>query len=105
MRLTNTHTFRPNSDGYAAVFEEDMCLRISLDRDVKLNVISITRIGKEIATILPPVDPTSVFERLANALFGEVKSMDICRILDNQGDYFRLSAPISVLKSAAVDSS
>ena len=99
------HTFKPDSDGWAAVVEGNLCLRIHIDREVKLNVIPITRVGKEIATILPPVDPRSVFKRLANALPGEVKSIDICRILAKHQDQVRVSDPIEVLRPGTADSS
>ena len=44
------HVFKPDSGGFAAVFEGCLCLRIHLDREVKLDVIGLTRVGKEIAT-------------------------------------------------------
>ena len=97
------HTFKPGPDGYVGVFEGDMCLRIHIDREVKLGVIPITRVGREIATILPPVDPRSIFRRLASALSGEVKSMDICRILAEHQDHVRVSDPIEILKPATAD--
>ena len=97
------HTFKPGPDGYVGVFEGDMCLRMHIDREVKLNVILITRVGREIATILPPVDPRSIFRRLASALSGEVKSMDICRILAKHQDHVRVSDPIEILKPATAD--
>ena len=99
------HTFKPGPDGCAEVFEGDLCLRIHIDRQVSLNVIPITRVGKEIATILPPVDPRSVFKRLANALPGEVKSIDICRILEKHQNQVRVSGPIEVLRPGTADSS
>ena len=98
------HTFKPGPDGYVGVFEGDMCLRIHIDREVKVSVIPITRVGREIATILPPVDPRSIFRRLASALSGEVKSMDICRILAEHQDHVRVSGPIEILKPETADS-
>ncbi len=98
------HTFKPGPDGIAGVFEGNLCLRIHIDREVKLKVIPITRVGKEIAAILPPVDPRSVFRRLANALSGEVKSMDICQVLEEQQDHVRVSDPIEILRPATPDS-
>ena len=99
------HTFDPGSQGFALVLEGDLCLRIHLDKAVKLGVIPITRVGKEIATILPSVDPRSVFTRLAKALHGDAKSIDICRILEEHQDHVRVSDPIEILKPAAANSS
>ena len=99
------HRFNPGSQGFAWVLEGDLCLRIHLDRAVQLRVIPITRVGKEITTILPPVDPRSVFTRLAKALHGDARSIDICQILENHQDHVRVSDPIEILKPAAADSS
>ncbi len=99
------HTFTPGSDGYTGVIEGDLYLRIHIDRKVQLEVIPMTRVGKEIATILPLVDPRSIFKRLANSLSDEVKSMDIRRILSKHKDYVQLSDPIEILKPAAAESS
>ena len=99
------HTFDPGSQGFASVLEGGLCLRIHLDKTVKLGVIPITRVGKEIATILPSVDPRSGFTRLAKALHGDAKSIDICQILEEHQDHVRVSDPIEILKPAAADSS
>ena len=98
------HTFKPNN-GRSVVCEGNLCLRIHIDREVQLNVIPITRVGKEIATILPPVDPKSVLRRVANVLPGDVKSMDICRILEKRQDQIQVSDPIEVLRPRTTDSS
>ena len=99
------HTFDPESQGFVPVLEGDLCLRIHLDKTVQLAVIPITRVGREIVTILPSVDPRSVFARLAKALHGDAKSMDICQVLEEHQDHVRLSDPIEILKPAAADSS
>ena len=98
------HTFDPGSQGFAFVIEGDLCLRIHLDRAVNLAVIPITRIGKEIAAILPPVDPRSVFMRLAKALSGDANSIDICQTLETHQDHVRVSSPIEIIKPAPVNS-
>ena len=97
------HVFKPDTNGLRAVFEGNLCLRIYLDREVRLNVIGLTRVGKEIATILPPVDPRAVFAKLATVLHGEVKSMDVCQILEENQGHVRLSDPIEILKPATSD--
>ncbi len=90
--------FKPNSDGFAALFEGDLCLRIQIDNEVKLPVIGLTRVGKELASILPPVDPMSVFRKVAAAFPSNITSADICRILSEHQDDVRVSDPIGVLK-------
>lgn len=64
----------------------------------------ITRIGQEIARILPPVDPMAVLRRLGDAVRNEVKSMDIRRVVSIEQGEARVSDPIEVLKPAATDS-
>ena len=98
------HTFDPEEQGCAVVIEGDLCLRIHIDKPVKLSVIRMTRVGKEIANILPPVDPRSVLTRLASALHGHAKSIDICRVLGKNQDQVRVSDPIKILKPANTDS-
>lgn len=97
------HTIDPGSQGFATVFEGDLCLRIHLDKALKFNVVPITRAGLEIASILPPVDPRAVFVRLAKAFHDDAKSIDICRIIERHQDGVCLSVPIEVLKSADVN--
>ena len=50
------HPLLPGADEYALAIEGDLCLRVRTDGKTSLDVIPITRIGQEIATILPPVD-------------------------------------------------
>ena len=89
--------FTPDSNGIAALFEGDLCLRMHIDREVQLGIIPFTRVGKEIASILPPVDPMSILKRLASSLPDEVKSIDICRVLSEHQDHVRVSDPIEVV--------
>lgn len=96
--------FEPNSNGFVALFEGNLCLRMHIDHELKLKVIPFTRVGIEIASILPPVDPTIILMRLANSLPNEVKSIDICRVLSRHQDHIRLSGPIQVLRSETTDS-
>ncbi len=93
------YIFKPDPDGFAALFEGHLCLRIRLGNEVKLSVIGLTRVGKELASILPPVDPISVFRKVAAALPGEIQSADICRILAEDQEHVRLSDPIEILRS------
>ena len=94
------NTFEPDSNGNAALFEGDLCLRVQLQGPVQLGIIPITRIGQEIARILSPVNPLAVLKRVAQALHREAAALDIRRVLaiDHRGA--RLSDPIEVLKSA-----
>ncbi|MDE0303257.1 MAG: DUF2806 domain-containing protein [Albidovulum sp.] len=99
------HNFNPGSQGFAVLPEGDLCLRIHFDQKVPLKVIPMTRVGREIAAILPSVDPRSVFKRLATALHGNAKSIDICQILEKRDDQILLSNPIEILNPANASTS
>ena len=99
-----TRMFEPDSSKVAAAFEGDLCLRMQTDRPLKVKTILITRIGQEIAKILPPVDRMAVLKRLGEAVRNEVESMDIRRVLSIGQGSARVSDPIEVLKPAASDS-
>ena len=93
----DSHTPRPHySNGNAALFEGDLCLRVQLQGPVQLGIIPITRIGQEIARISSPVDPLAVLKRVGQALHREATALDIRRVLaiDHRGT--RLSDPIEV---------
>ena len=100
-----TRTFEPDSSKVAAAFEGDLCLRMQTVRPVNVEAILITRIGQEIARILPPVDPMAVLKRLGEAVRNNVESMDICRVLSKVQGGVRVSDPIEVLKPAAATDS
>ena len=97
--------FEPGSNGSVDIFEGDLCLsfRPNSVYGVALPVIAITRIGQEIARILPPVDQMAVLRRVGAALLDEVECMDICRVVSRHSGNTQLSTPIEVLKSASVD--
>ena len=58
----------PDSSKSIGIIEGAWCLRMQSARPVKVEVIPITRIGQEIATILPPVDSMAVLRRLGEAV-------------------------------------
>lgn len=91
-------TFKPDSNGFSGVLEGDLCLRMHIDHVVELGIIPFTRVGKEIASILSPVDPLSVLNKLGKSLPSTVKSIDICRVLAKDQNQVKLSAPIQVLR-------
>lgn len=62
------HVFKPDQNGFATLIESNLCLRIFTEHEVRLPVIGLTQVGKEIATILPPVDSKPVLKRVAVAL-------------------------------------
>ena len=97
-------TFDGDPIKYVAAVEGDLCLRIKTNRSVKVEIIPLTRIGREIAKILPPVDRMAVLKRLGEAVGHEVESMDICRVLSIEQGGARVSDPIEVLEPAASDS-
>ena len=61
------HPLLPGADGYALAIEGDLCLRVRTDGKTSLDVIPITRVGQEIATIFSPVGASAVLERVAAA--------------------------------------
>ena len=98
------HTFDPGSGKELVTVEGDLCLRMQTKHPVTVGAILITRIGQEIARILPPVDPMAVLKRLGEAMRDEVESMDIRRVLSEVQGSARVSDPIEVLKPAPTDS-
>ena len=98
-------SFEPGPEGFLVIYEGDRCLylRPRSKRGVSLPVIAITRIGQEIAKILPPVDRMAVLRRVGEALRGQVECMDIRQVVFRRSGKVQLSPPIEVLKSASVD--
>lgn len=96
---SDTWTLEPNASGFAAVVEGDYCLRVQVGAPVGVRVIPITRVGQQIALILPKVDPIAALKNLAEALSDEAQSMYLHRVLSSPGRRRQLSPPIEVLKA------
>ena len=89
----------PGSDGKGTLRENNLLLLMEMRRPVELSIIPLTRIGREIATILPPADPLMVLERVGEAIRDKVTSMEIRRIVQaTNGRY--VTAPLKTLKAA-----
>ncbi|MCY4301784.1 MAG: DUF2806 domain-containing protein [Aestuariivita sp.] len=86
--------FEPGNEKIVLLPEGNLCFRVYTDKIIKLAVIELTNAGREIATILPPVDPMSMFEKLAEAFKGKAKSADVCKINKKEENQMFLSDPI-----------
>ena len=91
--------FSPDADGYAAIFVENLCLRLRLDGEARLKIVPLTRIGQEVASLLAPVDEMAVLKRVAERLRASAKAMDICKVVSER-DGMALLDPIEVLKAS-----
>jgi len=84
--------------GVVSFVEGDLCLRMQSDTDVRYRIIPLTRIGKEVATLLDPVDPQAVLRNLAQSLPEDITPMALHRIESEQEDTFVLGPPLEVLR-------
>ena len=78
--------------------EGDYLLRAGAKKSIKLEVIRITRVGREITSILPPTDKVSVLEHIANKIENKVSWLEIHKIVKEEGSNF-LSNPIKIIKT------
>lgn len=69
--------------GYVHWREGDWVLACRTKATLRLQVIGLTRVGREIAGILPPPDPLEVLERIAERLADRVKSREIRPVPDS----------------------
>ena len=96
-------SFPLNENNTLFLFEGHLCIiLVSENNDpIKCPVIPLTRAGKEIATILPPVDPMEVLRRLGETVKDSVIEIRIHQILQRDGDELILMPqPLEVLKKA-----
>lgn len=85
--------FTPEN-GFAAVEEGGLCLRIHTESEIQLKIIGLTTAGREIAGILlSPVNPMSVFEKLAEAVQESATSVDVCKTVAIHGDHIFMEKP------------
>ena len=97
--MEKTHPSLPGElGGFVAIVEGDLYLRIHTSENVRYRIIHLTRLGIEIATLLPPVDPLAVLRNLAQTLPQELASMDICRMEPDQTGFRILQPPIKVVR-------
>ena len=91
-------TISSDSDGRGFLREQHLLLVLESQKPVEFPVISLTRAGSEIASILPPVDPQAVLEQVGRAIRDKVTSMEIRRIVDKTGTRYN-TAPYKILKA------
>lgn len=87
-------TFSPDERGLVLIEEGNMCLLIHTDKKISIKVIDLTVAGRQIATILPPVEPMPMFEKVVEVMKNQASSIEVCEILEDLGDNVRLSDPI-----------
>lgn len=85
-------TIPVNEDGLAFYPMENFCLRLkSGKKKLRFPVIYITRIGREVISILPPVGPVSALKQIAARLSDDVEEAIIFRVGEQLGsDVFAL---------------
>ena len=81
--------------------EGDYLLRAGAKKNIKLNSIRITRVGREITSILPPTDKLSVLEHIANKIENQVEWLEIHEIIKEDGNILS-SRPIKIIKAKDV---
>lgn len=84
-------THKPNSEGIVGWREGNFLLRAETKRETKLSLIPLTRIGREIVSILPPTEPLEVLERIGKQIYDQVDFLEIHSIIytENNIDYSR----------------
>lgn len=97
-------TLETNADGITACIEGQLALVIHAKQGVALKVVPLTRIGREICQLLPPVNPESVLERVAQTLHDNkhVTAMEIHTIESGPDGTVRIELsdrPLRVLKT------
>ncbi|MCY3688818.1 MAG: DUF2806 domain-containing protein [Gammaproteobacteria bacterium] len=86
-------SFKPDSDGFCWVREGKFYLRFNTKGEINLRVIRFTRAGQELSTILEPVDPCSVLEKLGRTvlLHGSIETMELRQIVGASGSSHQTS--------------
>lgn len=95
-----TRTIRPVSKGRGFVREKNLVLAMEFTGKVQIKIIPLTRAGREIASILDPVDPYAVLEKVGAAVDDQVDAMEIRRIIQDLGEN-SLTAHLKTLKKRA----
>ena len=92
-----TVTPKPGPDGIVSVSQGQFILILETTSEVSYQVVSITRIGREIMKISPPRDHVAVLERIFENLSGEIKAATI-RSMTKQSDGIIHSKVFKTLK-------
>lgn len=90
--------FSPNNNGVTFLQEQHLLLYMKLQQKFDMDIIPLTRAGRELATILPPANPEAVLEQVGIAIKDNVVSMEIRVILEKSANSFR-TVPLKILKA------
>ena len=96
-------SYAVNDENTALLSEGHLCIVLvsGNNQPIKCPVIPLTRAGREIATILPPVEPMEVLRRLGETVKDRVIEIRIHRLLQRVGDeFFMVQDPLEVMKRA-----
>lgn len=86
-------------EGVVNLREGNVLLRAGIESEIKLDIIRITRIGREITNILPPTDKISVLEQIAEKIEDKVKWLEIHEIVQDNKDGTGYLSLIKTIKS------
>ena len=91
-------TKAPN-DGVVVWREGDFLLEVETEKEIHLNTIRITRIGREITNILPPTNKVSVPEQIAKKIEDKIKCSEIYQIVRDNNDGTSLLHKVKTIKA------
>ena len=88
----------PGTDGKWCIREQNLVLVSELKDNIELQVVPLTRAGREIVSILSPANPLEVLEKVGRAIETDVHSMEIHRITVEIGNDRYRTAHVKTLK-------
>ena len=94
LRQTKT----PN-DGVVVWREGGFLLKVETEKEISLGTIRITRIGREITSILPPTNRVSVLEQIAKKVEDKIKCSEIHQIVGDNNDGTVLLHKVKTIKA------
>ena len=90
-------TGQPDDNGIWHWREGGYALLVKTKSEVKVPVIRITRIGREVAQILPPANAVEVLEDVGAKIHSQVDSMELGAVVSENRERFQIRT-IKVLK-------
>jgi hypothetical protein len=94
-------TLTPNEEGYIDLHTQDLVLRIMSKNTVTLRFIYLTKIGREISTILPKVDEIEALNAVAQYFYDKAAELIIFRKGEKLTDNKISLYPLKVIKKNA----
>ena len=79
--------------------EGGFLLKVETEKEIGLDAIRITRIGREITSILPPTNRVSVLEQIAKKVEDKVKCSEIHQIVRDNNDGTFLLHKVKIIKA------